>query len=191
MTGKIVNKEQLEFVGAGRHGEVYKLDEHRCVKFYKKRKYLRRELFALRRGQGERFFPRLYYHGHNYIVREYIQGTPLNKYLRIHKLTRDIAGQLVELLEAFRRSRFRRADTRLSHIIVTPEGNLKVIDPVNSMKKSLPFPRKLLKGLRRRGMEQPFLRYVARNYPEVFSQWWKYLPGWGGGGGGHGGASPG
>ena len=86
-----------------------------------------------------------------------------------------MARQMVEIVETMRRLRFRRADTRLSHIIIDPKGKLWVIDPVNTMKPSPPFPRKLLKSLMRRGMDGEFLEYVKQRYPEVYTRWEKHL----------------
>lgn len=170
-----VRVEQLEFIGAGKHGEVYKIDDHRCIKIYRKRSYLRLELAALQRGTGAAFFPRVYDWGRDYIIREYAPGTPLNEYLRSHPLTEDIARQLADMVETMRRLKFRRADTRLSHIIIDGHGKLWLIDPVNTMKKSPPYPRKLLKGLYRRGAAEQFLQYVRKRYPESYQRWQRYL----------------
>lgn len=170
-----VKLEKLEFIGAGKHGEVYKLDDKRCIKIYKTWRYLRRELAALQRGASAPFFPRVYQVGRDYIIREYVPGIPLNRYLRSNPLTEAMARQMVEIVETMRRLRFRRADTRLSHIIIDPKGKLWVIDPVNTMKPSPPFPRKLLKSLMRRGMDGEFLEYVKQRYPEVYTRWEKHL----------------
>ena len=170
-----VRLEQLEFIGAGKHGEVYKLDDKRCIKIYKGRQYLRKELAALQRGADAPFFPEVYEWGPDYIIREYAPGIPLNRYLRTEKFTPDIAGQLVEMEETMRRLRFRRADTRLSHVIIDPAGKLWLIDPVNTMRPSPSFPRKLLKGLIRRGVEGEFLDYVKQHYPQVYPRWQRHL----------------
>lgn len=170
-----IRVEQLEFVGAGKHGEVYKIDDRYCVKIYERREYLRKELAALQRGAEAPFFPRVYDWGRDYIIREFAQGTPLNRYLRENAFTKDIARQLVEMVETMRRLGFRRADTRLSHIIIDPKGKLWIIDPVNTMKKSPSYPRKLLKGLIRRGVDGEFLEYVKKHHPDTYARWERYL----------------
>ncbi|HHV93453.1 MAG TPA: hypothetical protein GXX47_02810 [Firmicutes bacterium] len=167
--------ERLEFIGAGKHGEVYKIDEKRCIKIYRKRRYLRLELAALQRGAEAEFFPKVYDWGRDYIVREYVPGIPLNEYLRTHPLTEEVAHQLADMVEIMRRLGFRRADTRLSHIIIDENGKLWLIDPVNTMKKSPPYPRKLLKGLMRRGMAEQFLEYIRKRYPDNYRQWQLHL----------------
>ena len=171
-----IRVEQLEFVGAGKHGEVYKIDDKLCIKIYNRREYLRRELAALQRGAETSFFPRVYDWGRDYIIREYAPGIPLNRYLRVNEFTPDIARQLADMIETMHRLRFRRADTRLSHIIVDPKTKLWLIDPVNTMKNSPPFPRKLLKGLIRRGVGGEFLEYVKAHHPDTYARWQKYLP---------------
>ena len=141
----------------------YKIDDQRCIKIYRKRHYLRLELAALQRGAGASFFPRVYDWGRDYMIREYVPGTPLNEYLRSHPFTESIARQLADMVETMRRLGFRRADTRLSHIIVDENGKLWLIDPVNTMKKSPPYPRKLLKGLERRGLAGQFLELSGKD----------------------------
>jgi len=61
-------------------------------------------------------------------------------------LTEEVAHQLADMVEIMRRLGFRRADTRLSHIIIDENGKLWLIDPVNTMKKSPPYPRKPAQG---------------------------------------------
>ena len=170
-----IRLEQLEFIGAGKHGEVYKIDEKRCIKIYKARHYLRKELAALQRGADARFFPKVYDWGGDYIIREYAPGIPLNRYLRTERFTKDIARQLVEMVETMRELRFRRADTRLSHVIIDPKGKLWLIDPVNTMKPSPPFPRKLFKGLIRRGVDGEFMEYVRQHYPQAYDRWERHV----------------
>ncbi|NLK07367.1 MAG: serine/threonine protein kinase [Firmicutes bacterium] len=170
-----IRLDQLEFIGAGKHGEVYKLDEKRCVKVYRRRHYLRMELAALKRGAKASFFPQVHEWGENYIIRDYAPGIPLNHYLRAERFTPAIARQLVEMVETMRKLRFRRADTRLSHIIVDPNRKLWLIDPVNTMKPSPPYPRKLFKGLIRRGVDEEFMAYVQEHYPEVYGRWERHV----------------
>ena len=75
-----VKLEKLEFIGAGKHGEVYKLDDKRCIKIYKTWRYLRRELAAAG-GASAPFFPG-YIRWVGIILSEYVPGIPLNRYLK-------------------------------------------------------------------------------------------------------------
>ncbi|MDP2871463.1 MAG: hypothetical protein Q8P31_02870 [Bacillota bacterium] len=161
--------EQLELVGEGREGIVYRIDETRCVKF-SRRKH-KEEVAALEQGQGSPFFPVLHYAGREFMLREYIDGLPLNRHLRRHKLTRDLSAQLIELFKELRRRGFRRLDMRLSHIIVTPSGRVGIIDPTNLNKDRRDFPRKFFKGMRRRGYAGKFIEHVRELAPELLERW--------------------
>lgn len=165
----------LVFVGAGKEGRVYRLDATRCIKYYNHSKYQRRELAALQRGQGDRLLPRLYGWGSGYVIREYVEGTQLSKFLRTNKLTPELAEKLLHMHETLIRLGFRRADLRLTHVILTPAGRLRVIDPTNMMKTDRTFPRKMLHDLERLGLRGEFLALTARLRPEVFRAWERHL----------------
>jgi predicted Ser/Thr protein kinase len=165
--------EQLEFVGQGREGSVYRIDADRCVKF-SKRKH-REEVASLEQGQGSPFFPKLHYAGRDFMLREYIDGLPLNHYLRRHPLTRSLSAQLIELFNELRRLGFKRRDMRLSHIIVTPGGKVRIIDPTNLNKDRRDFPRKFFKGMRRRKWADTFISHIREIDPEMLQRWSRYL----------------
>lgn len=165
----------LSFVGAGKEGRVYRLDGTRCVKYYNHAKYQRRELAALTRGAGDPLLPRVHSWGRSYVIREYIEGTALFDYLSAHPLTRDLAEKILQMHETLIRLGFHRADLRLSHVILTPDGRLRVIDPTNMMKDHRTFPRKLLYDLQRLGKREEFLAWTARLRPDVYRRWQEHL----------------
>ena len=161
----------LQKVGEGEQGIVYLIDPGRCIKVYKKSKYYDRELAVLQRTAGEPRFPKLFKWGHNYIIREYIPGIDLITYLKTNALTEAISGQLLEVLECFKRLRFRRIDTRLAHIIVTPDIQLRLIDPTNAMNKEQTYPKNLLAGLEELGVKRTFLEHVKKINPQLYERW--------------------
>lgn len=165
--------EQLTLVGEGHEGIVYRIDEHRCVKF-SRRKH-REEVASLEQGQGSSFFPKLHYAGKDFMLREYIEGTPLNHYLRRSPLTRDLSAQLIALFLELRDRGFKRRDMRLSHIIVTPDGRIRIIDPTNLNKDRRDFPRKFFKGMRRRRWADVFVEHMRELDPELQRRWSRYL----------------
>jgi len=77
---------------------------------------------------------------------------------------------LISLLAWLRRLRFRRIDTRLHHIVVGSEG-LRLIDPSNLNKKHDPFPRKVWRGLQKRGHAASFRAYLREDAPEMYLEW--------------------
>jgi len=109
------------------------------------------------------------------MLREYIEGTPLNHYLRRRPLTRELSAQLIALFLELRERGFRRRDMRLSHIIVTPEGRIRIIDPTNLNKDRRDFPRKFWKGMRRRRYADVFIEHMRELEPDLLQRWSKYL----------------
>lgn len=161
----------LILAGEGAQGKVYLLDDHRCVKVYYKSKYFYRELASLKRAAAEPTFPRLYEWDNNYIIREFIPGMELNRYLENYPLTKDLAAQLLEIYHAFKRLGFKRLDSRIDHIIITPEHKLRLIDPTNAMKHTELHPNRLLTGLAAKGYRERFLEYVKQLDPDLWSAW--------------------
>lgn len=170
----------LEFIGSGSQGEVYRIDHNRCIKVYTAKKYFHRELANLKKGDGDPLLPQVYEWGKYYIIREYIDGISLSSYFKMGRpLTPQISMNLVDLWETFKRLGYRRCDTRLSHVyIINPAGALKIIDPTNVMNNKRSFPRKMFSGLERYGVKATFLDHVRELRPDVYRQWKKYLGEW-------------
>ena len=62
-------------------------------------------------------------------------------------------------------------DTRMAHIIVTPEGRLKAIDPANAMRKFGTFPKKILSQLEKLKYKQVFLTQLRTLNPTLYQEW--------------------
>lgn len=163
------------FIGAGKEGRVYRLDKTRCIKYYNKDKYQRRELAALRRGQNDPLLPRLHEWGHGFVIREFIEGIPLSQYLAAHGLTSELAEKILLMHETLIRLGYRRADLRLAHVILTPGGRLRIIDPTNMMKVDRTYPRKLLHDLASLGLKEEFLAWAERLRPRTYEEWAGHL----------------
>lgn len=127
---------KLELLGSGTQGRVYRIDSIRCIKVFKSRSVCEDELKTLLMGQIDVHFPRLYSAGESYIIRECIDGTPLNKYLLEHPLTPSISGKIIELYESMIKVGYKRLDTAIFHIFVTPQNELKLIDTSKALKKN-------------------------------------------------------
>ena len=66
-------------------------------------------------------------------------------------LSEKITNQILFLLKEMKRLKFTRLDARLKHIIVTKQGELKVVDLVNHLKKRYDRPEFLMTGLEKLG----------------------------------------
>lgn len=168
-----IDVEGLQLVGEGRHGKVYRLDHKLCVKVYWQKAFKEQELKVLRASEHSTFFPKVLACGEDYIIREYFDGPCLKEYLQTNKLTMDLAKQLLEIVDTFAQLGFTRLDCRLSHIIVTEGGRLKIIDPTRNMTKISGYPRKILHGLKELGLKEQFLEFVKELRPENYAKWTK------------------
>ncbi|AZR73172.1 hypothetical protein BBF96_07100 [Anoxybacter fermentans] len=165
----------LEMIGSGSQGIVYKIDDNRCIKIYKKKKYFKRELKCLQRGQQSPFFPEIFEWGKYYIIREYIKGTPLNQHLKLNPMTLALSKKIIKLLRTFKNLGFRSIDMHPRHIFITHNLEIKIIDPTNMMLHHRTFPRKLFSELEKLGQKKIFLQFVKTFDPEIYHHWKKYI----------------
>lgn len=164
--------KDIKYIGEGAQGTVYRIDASRCVKIYKDIKYLPLELSNLEKAQKKTdIFPKVYHSEENFIIREYIEGTGLKKYLRNHPLTVSISYQLVKLIKTFKKIGFTRLDTRLDNVIITPEGRLRPIDPTSSMRCKKSYPQIMLRQLKSLGLKKRFLKHVKIIDKKLYKKW--------------------
>lgn len=169
-----INIKDLEILGEGTQGKVYKINGERCIKIFKSKKECQDEAKTLTMAQGERHFPKIYSYGEDYIIREYISGTELDEYLRTSKLTVQILNQLIELYEAMLRVGYTRLDAAIFHILVTPNTDLKLIDTAKSMTKETVIPNLLISGLEKLGFKDDLFNYLKSNRPDLYHMWKNY-----------------
>jgi len=162
---------KLVKIGEGRHGAVFLLDQGRCLKIYRKRKYLEMEFKVLELGKRFDIFPRVYSIKGNYMVREYCSGIDAKEYIKRYGLNKKLAIKLIESLEIFSKLGFARIDCRLAHIIVRKNMEIKIIDPTRNMHKKVNFPRQMLGELATLGYKEKFLSIVKEVRPNYYKQW--------------------
>ena len=88
---------QLKLLGTGTQGSVYKIDNEKCIKIFKKKNYCKDELHSLLLSQIDPHFPKVYSYGENYIIRKYIKGITLDSYLETNPLTKEICEKIIEI----------------------------------------------------------------------------------------------
>ncbi|WP_278600046.1 hypothetical protein [Clostridium tertium] len=169
-----ININELQLLGSGTQGKVYKIDTEKCIKIFKKKQSCRNEIHTLLMAQTNSHFPKIYSYGEKHIIREYIDGTELNKYLLSRPLTSDISSKIIEIYEAMYSIGFTRLDSALFHIFLTPLNDIKLIDTAKAMKKKTVYPKLIIKGLNNLGYKEDFLNFVETERPEIYSRWLKY-----------------
>ncbi|HYE82847.1 MAG TPA: protein kinase [Clostridia bacterium] len=166
-----VNLLDCKFLGKGHNGVVYLLPEGKVIKICYKAQNCKKEYDILRKIRNNRYFPRVYCMMGNYMIRDYVDGIPLKKYIKKNGLDRELALKLTELLEEFRRLGFKKQDVRCKDIMVQSDGNLMVIDPKKFYSKKRNFPRHLSKGLYKLRVLDAFMEIVRTEKPKLYKQW--------------------
>ena len=166
-----ININQLQLLGKGTQGKVYKIDEEKCIKVFKRKNYCENEVFTLLISQNDSHFPKLYSYGDNYIIRELIKGIDLDKYLLNNSLTPALSNKILELYDAMYRVGFSRLDTALFHIFITDNEDIKLIDTARAMSKNVVYPTLISKALNDLGYKNQFLSYVKIVRPDILKKW--------------------
>lgn len=166
-----LNIKELQLLGRGTQGKVYRIDSQKCIKIFKSKQVCKNELETLVIAQIDPHFPRLYAYGKNYIIREYINGIDLDKYLSTYTLTPSISNKIIELYDAMIRVGYNRLDTALFHIFVTPSGDLRLIDTAKALKKRTIYPALIIRGLQELGYKKQFLNQVKITRPDLYVKW--------------------
>lgn len=169
-----INIRDLELIGKGTQGKVYRIDSQKCIKVFKSKRECKDEISTLLMAQADIHFPKLYQYGMNYIIREYVNGIELNEYLSVQKLTPQLSSKLIELYEAMVRIGYLRQDSAIFHIFVTPSGELKLIDTAKAMKKKSMIPNLLISGLEDLGYKETFFNFLKSNRPYLYEKWINY-----------------
>ncbi|MBU5591886.1 serine/threonine protein kinase [Clostridium sp. MSJ-4] len=167
-----VDLNLCKFIGKGYEGKVYLLpDEKRVIKVYKSPKGCRGEAKILLSVDNNPYFPRIYAYNNICMIREYVPGICITKYLKTHELSRKLAINIVKLIESFKSEGFKKLDIRCAHIFVQPDESLKVIDPRRVFEKKISYPRSILETLKKSGHLQQFMEILKEEYPELHKKW--------------------
>ena len=150
------------FLGEGHNGVVFLLEENKVIKIFSRVNVWKDESSILKRVGKSRFFPKMYECKEGYIVREYVEGVRLDKYLRRDSLDESLCKELYLMILDFEKLGFKRIDIRCKDIYIQNNYTLKIIDPKNNYKKRVSYPRHLFKGLYKRNELDRFLDYLFK-----------------------------
>ena len=172
---KSLEKElrNAKYIGQGHNGIIFMLSDKKIVKFFRKITAWEDESDILKRVHRSKFFPKIYDSGPKYIIREYVDGVRLDKYLSDNAINNRICEELYDMLKEFERLNFTRLDIRCKDLFVQKDYSIRIIDPKNNYKKIVPYPRHLMKGLEKRGALDYFLNYVEKKNIRNYI-YWKY-----------------
>lgn len=179
-TNKIYLSEDIEnlikaskFLGKGNNGVVYRIDEHKIIKVFNEEKVCRKELAILKASSKCEAFPKVYGYGDFFIIRDFVEGIRLDKYLNRNPINREIVQSIVDLIADFKRLHYKKLDIRCKDLYVQEDFSLKVIDPKNNYSKTMNYPRHLMKGIYKRNQIGYFFFYLQQIDKELCDKWKK------------------
>lgn len=164
-----------EYLGKGNNGVVYRIDEHTIIKIFNDRKVCEKEYEVLNRSRKCSSFPKVYGFGKHYIIRDYIDGIRLDKYLNRNSLNLDIVKSIVDLIKDFKKLHYKKIDIRCKDLYVQKDFSIKVIDPKNNFDRHVSYPRHLMKGIHKRKRLEEFLLYVREIDQDLYEYWTKEI----------------
>jgi len=160
-----------EYLGEGNNGIVFLLPGRKIIKIFYDKKTCLKEALILKKVNGSVYFPKMIKHGSKYIVRELVEGTRLDIYLKDHELTEKLTRKIYKLLKEFRKLKFTKLDIRCRDVYVDKNKNLKIIDPRGSFTRNKSYPRHLMKGLKNIGVLDKFLENMMNIDKESGISW--------------------
>lgn len=160
-----------EYLGKGNNGVVYKIDEHKIIKIFNDEKVCKKEYEVLIKSKRCNSFPKVYGYGDFYIIRDFVDGIRLDKYLRHNDLNLELTKSIVNLMKDFKRMHYKKIDIRCKDLYVQDDFSIKVIDPKNNFDREVPYPRHLMKGMHKRDKLDQFLFYVSRIDKHLYKLW--------------------
>ncbi|QCX34884.1 protein kinase [Caloramator sp. E03] len=166
-----INLLDCKFVGKGHNGVVYLLPDGKAIKICFDIYSCMREYEILSRIKKSKYFPKVYGICGNYMIRDYIEGTPLNKYIKKNGISKRLAKNLIKLLIEFKKLNFSKEDIRCKDIIVRYDESVMVIDPKKCYTKKRDFPRHLVKGLYKLDVLDTFLSVLKEEKPGLYKFW--------------------
>jgi serine/threonine protein kinase len=166
-----INLLECKFLGKGHNGIVYRLPDGNVIKICYVMKDFHGEAHILKKVRGSKYFPKLYEVGGNYMIRDYVDGIPLNKYIKKNGLSKKLVIDLLAMLKEFEKLKFTKLDIRCKDIFIDSTGKLMVIDPQKFYSKKRDFPRHLSKGLYKLGVLDDFLCILKYENPKLYRNW--------------------
>ena len=165
-----------EFLGEGNNGVVYLLpDKKRIIKIFNEAKVCKQECQTLLKSKDSIFFPKVYSYGEYYIVRDFVDGKRLDKYLKTHSVNETMVRNILAMLDDFKKLGYKRIDIRCKDIFVNKNLSLMIIDPKNQYSKTVTYPRHLLKGIYKKNALNDFFYYLEKINPLLYYDWRKRI----------------
>ena len=163
----ILDIKKCKFLGKGHEGAVYLTPEGFALKIFYKKKKAKDEVSILECVKESRFFPKVIFIANNMVLREYVEGITLSEYIKANGLSYNLSCEIIDLVEDFKKMKFKRINIRNAHIFVDKNEKIKVIDPRKIFTKNTPYPKDIIKILVSLNLFDDFLKNVAEYRPDL------------------------
>jgi hypothetical protein len=163
------NPTDLPLISLDKKGATFKIDEYRCVRYYKEIGEAEEEVQAYQLGDKLGLTPKIYGWSPTYVVMEHIQAPTVAEYLANYPITKELTQSLLQLLEDFKAVGYKRMDHSLESIYLLPHGSLKITNVRHKFTSGNALPKRLIKGMG--NQVDAFLAFVKEINPTLFAQW--------------------
>lgn len=173
---KVENPTNYPMIGKGVQGAIFQISDDKCVKIYIDEELAKREAAVYKVGSGSPIMPKAFKIGRNYLIMQYIKGTPLDQYLsKTGFIEPGMIQKLIAMFKEMERLGFKRYNPAVRHIIVTKDNSLKIIDHVGSFKKGPQIPVKLLVWMCNSGQSDVLLEQLNAIDTSDYDEWKEYM----------------
>lgn len=163
--------DNFKYLGHGKNGKVYLMADGKVIKICKNEKVCREEYEVLKAAEGSSYFPRVYEMIGKVMIRDFVEGEKLPVYIKKYDLSRNLAINLINLIEEFGRLGFIRLDIRGEHIYVKEDESIMIIDPASHMIWKEKYPRLMIRDLRRQRVSKQFYQILKEERPDLYKKW--------------------
>lgn len=105
------------------------------------------------------------------MLREYVSGENLYEFINNNGLSYNLSIEIIELVEEFKRLRFKRINIRNAHIFVDENERIQIIDPRKNYIKETPYPKDIISILVKLNLFEEFLKNLISYNPALLKYW--------------------
>lgn len=168
----IIKLDECKYIGGSYNSSVYLMKDNRVVKIYKDPLDCKKQYELLNSTPINNFFPTIYSFCGHYIIREYIDGISLIKYIHENKFSSNFALTLIKFLEKLEIHNILNFNIKFKDIFVKKNNDLILVDIASSdIKENTLY--KILETLKNLNVLDKFL-YELKNYNiNLYNKWTK------------------
>lgn len=166
-----IDIKECKFLGKGCEGKVYLTPDGYALKIFKCKAKCKEEYEILKKVEGSKYFPKIINSSNRCILREYVPGEMIKDYIIKNGLSEQLAINLINLIEEFKRLSFKRQDIRGEHIYVQNDESIMVIDPRKSYTKKVSIPISIIKDLEKVGVIDKFVKVLVGKRLDLACLW--------------------